>query len=220
MIGPQSSSVISYPGNSIVAPQDGLECLSIWSEFPVDEDLVRTLGCMLFITVLRNDTIAAVKDPSRCSKGPAMTGILSVQHHGPALPKVKLDHVLGSRPTDLESDCCFQAIQMHKRRQFPEEAGPKARKVSDPALDILVCNKAILANEHEDMTMHLLKINVVERSWSGPATGGICELLAQHYIFIVHFGVTVNEVDSKSLMDIVLDGDVIRGLIARWIDTI
>ena len=137
-----------------------------------------------------------------------MIGILSVQHHGPAPAKVKFDHFLGSRPADLESDCSSQAFQTHKCRQFIEEAGPNARKISDPALDILVCNKAILANEHEDMTMHLLKINVLQRSGSGPATGGICELSAHHHIFSVHTGVTVNEVDSESIMDIVLDKDM------------
>ena len=62
--------MISHLGNGIVAPQDRLKCLGIWSELPIDEDLVRALGRwgMTFVTLAGYDTVAAVKNPSRCPK--------------------------------------------------------------------------------------------------------------------------------------------------------
>ena len=197
-------------GKCIVASQDGPKCLDIGGELSVDEDLVRTLRrcCMRFFTLERYDAIAAVEDPSGGPEWRTMTGILSVQHDRPAVAEVELDHIISSLTTNLESDGFFQAVRKHKCCKFLEEVGADARKVIDSTLDVFVCDKAILANEHKDMTMHLPKIDFFQRCWFGPATGGICEVLAQHHISSTHFGVAVNEVDSESVVDIVLDKNV------------
>ena len=167
-------------GEYIVASQNGLECLDIWCKLSVDEDLVRTLRRwgMRFLTLERYDTIAAVEDPSRGPEWRVMVGILSVQHDRPAPAKVKFNCAPRSPTANLKSDSFFQVVRTQKRRQFLEEVGADAGKISGPALDIFVCDKAIFADEHEDMTMYLFKVDFLERSRFGLATRGIYEMLA------------------------------------------
>lgn len=135
-------------------------------------------------------------------------GILSVQHDRPAIAKVEFDHILGSLTENLESSVFFQAVRMHKCCKFLEEAGIDAWKVIDPTLDVFVCDKAILANEHNDMTMYLLKVDFFQKCWFSPAIGGICKGLIQYYTSSAYFGVATSEVDSESIVEVLLDNNV------------
>lgn len=132
-------------------------------------------------------------------------GILSVQHDRPAIAEVKFDHILYSLTANLEPDGIHQGIRTHIRCEVLEKAGADAGKAVDSALDIFVRDKAILVDKHEDMTTHFCKVNFFQSSRSGPASGGVCEVMAKHHTSCGHFGVTMDEMDSEFIVHIVFD---------------
>ena len=79
---------------------------------------------------------------------------------------------------NLEPDGVPQAVRMHIRGEVVKKAGADAGKAIDSALDIFIRDKAILLDEHEDITTHFCKVDFFQSSRSSPASGGVCEVMA------------------------------------------